>query len=175
VAEDFIAKRIRIDGEFLARYSPERNKAEFERAWNEKASDMDTRAQVYEPNYEGSPVVIGPPGGVSTAHGIHVFKARAGHHLVPQKLSGGRTMAAEMGRGFTLLAFDADDPSVRAFEQAAAELKVPLKVVRDTYAEGRTKYEAPMILVRPDQFIVWAGDHAPSDAGAVIRKVVGRD
>src|SRR4029079_1596692 len=29
VAEDFIAKRIRIDGEFLARYSPERDKAEF--------------------------------------------------------------------------------------------------------------------------------------------------
>ena len=47
-----------------------------------------------------------------------------------------------------------------------ATLKVPLKVVRDSYADGRTKYETRMILVRPDQFIVWIGDSAPADAGA---------
>ncbi len=46
VAEDFIAKRIRIDGEFLDRYSPDRDKAEFERAWKDKETDMDTRALV---------------------------------------------------------------------------------------------------------------------------------
>ena len=40
-------------------------------------SDVGNRAQVYEPSYEGSPVVIGPPGGKSTAHGKHVFKARS--------------------------------------------------------------------------------------------------
>jgi hypothetical protein len=32
-----------------------------------------------------------------------------------------------------------------------------------------------MILVRPDQFIVWIGDSAPSDATAIMRKVAGRD
>ncbi len=174
VAEDFIAERIRIDGAFLHRYSPDRDKAEFERAWKDKASDMDTRAQVYEPSYEGSPVVIGPPGGKSTAHGQHVFRARAGHHLAPQPLSGGRSLAAELGRGFTLLAFDATDAAVQAFERAAAETDVPLKVVRDTYADGRTKYETRMILVRPDQFIVWIGDTAPADVGAIMRKVAGK-
>ena len=135
---------------------------------------MDTRAQVYEPSYEGSPVVIGPPGGKSTAHGQHVFRARAGHHLAPQTLSRGRSLAAELGRGFTLLAFDATDAAVQAFEQAAAETDVPLKVVRDTYADGRTKYEARMILVRPDQFIVWIGDTAPADVGAIMRKIAGK-
>jgi len=175
VAEDFIAQRIRNDGAFLARYSPERDKAEFERVWKERESDMDTRAQVYEPSYEGSPVVLGPPGGKSTAHGKHVFKARAGHHLVPQNLSSGRNVFEELGRGFTLLAFDLDDAAVRAFERAAASLKVPLKIVRDTYADGRAKYETRMILVRPDQFIVWTGDHAPADAAQIMRKVSGRD
>ena len=63
---------------------------------------------------------------------------------------------------------------MQAFEQAAAALQVPLKIVRDTYAEGRTKYETRMILVRPDQFIVWIGDTAPADAGQIMRKVVGR-
>jgi hypothetical protein len=52
-------------------------------------------------------------------------------------------------------------------------LKVPFKVVRDSYAEGRAKYEARMILVRPDQFIAWIGDAAPADAAAVMRKVTG--
>ena len=87
----------------------------------------------------------------------------------------GRDVFEELGRGFTLLAFDADDGAVRAFEQAAASLKVPLKVVRDSYADGRTKYETRMILVRPDQFIVWIGDSAPADAGQIMRKVAGRD
>jgi 2-polyprenyl-6-methoxyphenol hydroxylase-like FAD-dependent oxidoreductase len=173
VAEDFIAKRIRIDGEFLDRYNPDRDKAEFERVWKEKESDMNVRAQIYEPNYEGSPVVIGPPGGKSSAHGTHVFKARAGHHLAPQPLSGGRSLGAELGKGFTLLAFDADEASVRAFEKTAADLKIPFKVVRDTYADARMKYETRMILVRPDQFIVWVGDTAPSDASSIMRKVSG--
>ncbi|AMN40091.1 FAD-dependent monooxygenase [Rhodoplanes sp. Z2-YC6860] len=174
VAEDFIAKRIRIDGAFLDRYNPERDKAEFERAWKEKETDMDNRALVYEPSYEGSPVVFGPPGGKSTAHGEHVFKARSGHHLAPQKLSSGRNVFEELGPGFTLLAFDAGDAAVKAFEQAAVATKVPLKVVRDTYADGRTKYEARMILVRPDQFIVWTGNTAPDNATHVMHTVAGR-
>ena len=84
-------------------------------------------------------------------------------------------MFEELGRGFTLLAFDVADADVQAFEQAAAALKVPLKVVRDRYADGRVRYETRMILVRPDQFIVWIGERAPPDADAIMRKVAGRD
>jgi 2-polyprenyl-6-methoxyphenol hydroxylase-like FAD-dependent oxidoreductase len=173
VAEDFIAKRIRNDAAFLARYSPTRDKAEFEAAWKAQASDVDNRAQIYEPNYEGSPVVIGPPGGRTSAHGQHVFRARAGHHLVPQGLSSGRNVFEELGPGFALLAFDAEAADVAAFEQAARVLNVPLKVVRDSYAGGRTRYETRMILVRPDQFVAWIGDSAPNDVNAVMRRVAG--
>ena len=64
--------------------------------------------------------------------------------------------------------------AVAAFEKAAARSKIPFKVVRDTYADGRMKYETRMILVRPDQFIVWIGDKAPADVPALMRKVAGR-
>jgi hypothetical protein len=98
-----------------------------------------------------------------------------GHHLVPQKLTSGRDVFEELNWGFTLLAFGVDDAAVKPFEQAAASLKIPFKVVRDTCADGRSKYETRMILVRPDQYIAWAGDSAPSDVVALMRRVAGRD
>jgi hypothetical protein len=73
-----------------------------------------------------------------------------------------------------LLAFDADDHAVAAFAQAAGGLKVPLKIVRDTFADGRTAYGAKLILVRPDRYVAWLGDGAPGDAGAIMRKATGR-
>jgi 4-hydroxyisophthalate hydroxylase len=175
VAEDFIAARIRHEGELLRRDSPERDLAAFERTWQQFGTDLGWRVQNYEPHYEGSPVVMGPPGGVSSAHGEHVIKARAGHHLTPRTLSSGRDVFDELGPDFTLLAFDAEDGAVRTFEQAAKAQGVPLKVVRDSYSGGREAYESRMILVRPDQYAVWIGDSAPGDADAIMRKVVGRE
>jgi 4-hydroxyisophthalate hydroxylase len=174
VAEDFIAARIAKDGEFLARYSPERDRAEFERAWKAREADVGARVQSYEPNYEGSSVIFGPPNGVCSAHGTHMKKARPGHHLTPQPLSSGRGVFDELGAGFTLLAFDAAEAAVSAFAQAGAALGSPLKIVRDGGRSERAAYEARLVLVRPDQYVVWAGDSAPPDARAMMTKVVGR-
>ncbi len=184
IGRDFIAARIEEDRDFLARYSPQRDRAEFERAWNERMARVSSRAQVYEPHYEGSPVVMGPPGGVCSAHGKHTYTARAGHHLPPHVLSSGRNVFEELGGGYTLLALglknSADDRegprAIREFEQAARALKVPLTVVRDSDdsdGSGRKTYASKLILVRPDQYVAWHSDTAPLDAGAVLRKVAG--
>ncbi len=172
--EDFIAARIEQDRVFLENFSPERDRAAFERAWEERMAKTSARAQVYEPHYEGSSVVMGPAGGVCSAHGSHTFKSRAGHHLPPQTLSSGRNVFEELGAGFTLLAFGAEDDAVRGFEDAAQLLGVPLKVVRDSQAGGREAYGKKLMLVRPDQYVVWNDDVAPADARALMAKLSGQ-
>ncbi len=174
IAENFIAARIKADNEFLTRYNPDRDRAEFEHEWARRESDLGDRFQAYETNYEGSPVIDGPPNGTCSAHGQHLFKARAGHHLAPQQLSSGRNVFEELGRGFTLLAFDADDRACEAFERSTKKFGVPFKLVRDSFQNGRLAYEAPLILVRPDQFVAWTGEHPPKDSDALIARVIGR-
>jgi 2-polyprenyl-6-methoxyphenol hydroxylase-like FAD-dependent oxidoreductase len=173
-ADDFIAARIDAEADFLARYNPDRDRAEFERAWQDFDNFGSSRVMTYEPNYEGSPVVLGPPSGVCSAHGQHSFKARAGHHLTPQPLSSGRNVFEELGAGFTLLALGAEEKDVSALERAAANLNVPLKTVRDRFDGGREAYESRLILVRPDQYVVWTGDRLAGDARALMQRVTGR-
>ena len=173
--DDFIGAVIDHEREFLDRYNPARDRAEFEAAWEKQKGGMGARVYAYEPNYEGSAVVFGPAGGKSTAHGTHMVKARAGHHLTPRTLTSGKDAFEELSLlGFTLLALDAPDATVKAFEQAAAAKKIPLKVIRDTYAGGREEYESKLILVRPDQYVVWTSDTAPADVSAVMAKVAGK-
>jgi 4-hydroxyisophthalate hydroxylase len=172
-AEDFIAARIRADSDFYNRHNPERDRVDFERAWEARKSDLGQRAQRYEPNYEGSSVIMGPANGVCSAHGTHDYKARAGHHLAPRPLSSGRNVFEELGSDFTLLAFGAADGVVETLARAAQTHQVPLKIVRDSRDGGREAYDAGLILVRPDQYVVWAGDAPINDADALIRKAAG--
>ena len=170
---DFIEAGIERDRIFLDHHDPDHDRAEFEAAWKEHAGAAAPRVLTYEPHYEGSPIVFGPKGGASSARGAHSFTARAGHHLPPQLLSSGRSVFEELGPGFTLLAFNGDESTIAAFEAAARALRVPLKIVRDAYDGGRTAYEAKLILVRPDRYVVWTAGQAPADAAAILSKAVG--
>jgi 2-polyprenyl-6-methoxyphenol hydroxylase-like FAD-dependent oxidoreductase len=168
--EAMIAGGIESDRVFLERYNPERDREEFEQAWKQLAATGGTRQQSYEPHYEGSSVVYGPPGAACSIFGKYSFAAQAGHHLTPQALSSGRNVFEELGSGYTLLAFGTDG---QAFESAARQLHIPLKVVHDSYEGPRRAYSSHLILVRPDQYVVWTGDEPPPDASALLRKVAG--
>jgi 2-polyprenyl-6-methoxyphenol hydroxylase-like FAD-dependent oxidoreductase len=171
--EAVIAGGIDRDRAFLERYSPEKNLEEFEQAWAELANERNALNRTYEPNYEGSTVVAGPAGGVNTIHGEHSHVAKSGHHLSPRSLSSGRNVFQELGLAFTLLAFDGDQAAT-AFEASAKSLNIPLKVVRDSFADDRTRYESRLALVRPDQYVVWSGNEGPADIGRLLRRVSGQ-
>ncbi len=172
-SRDFIENFIEEDAEFLATHSPEKDRAAFEAAWQARAVGARDEVNAFEPNYRGSPVTVGGAAGSPSAVGAHSFEARAGHHLPPQELSDGRNVFEALGRGFTLLALDAPEAAVAAFEKAAAATGIPLTVVRDTRRDGREAWKAAMILVRPDEFIAWTGEDA-EDAEAILRHAAGR-
>ena len=67
--EAMIAGGIERDREWLERHNPDKDLADFERAWAEYATTRGREPQTYEPHYEGSSVVMGPPGGVCSIHG----------------------------------------------------------------------------------------------------------
>ncbi len=55
-----------------------------------------------------------------------------------------------------------------AIAQAARARGVPLRVVEMPGPNG-----AALTLVRPDQYVAWAGDHEPGDGLALIDRVRG--
>lgn len=163
-ARDFIAASIQRDRDFLATFAPDHDAAAFAREWAVRAAAAKDEIDRFSPHYESSPVLCG--GGVSSAVGEHRRRVRAGHHLAPGLLSSGRNSYALLGKGFTL--FTTDRASAVAWEAAANALAVPLKVVIGTVPA----YEAAHVLVRPDQFVAWAGDEVPVPA-AVLRRATG--
>lgn len=164
-ARDFIERFIRDDRTFLSTYAPEKDKAAFEEAWHSRNLDAD-EVNAFEPNYEGSTIVTGPEGAPS-ARGSHSFKARPGHHLPPVALADGRMVQEALGAEFTLLALNAAADEVSSFKAAASEAGIPLKIVEGG-AEAGTTYGAPLVLVRPDQFVAWAG------RGGAAADILGR-
>jgi 2-polyprenyl-6-methoxyphenol hydroxylase-like FAD-dependent oxidoreductase len=173
IGQNIIAAHIERERDFVERWSPGQDG--FEAAFAELAGvGGEIAVHDYEPHYEGSAVVAGPPGAVISAHGEHTFRARAGHHLAPRALSTGQDVLDALGRGFTLVALDAPAGAVEAFRQAAGGTGMPLTVVTDTLADGREEYGARLVLVRPDQHVAWTGDDVPEDLARLIGTVTGR-
>jgi hypothetical protein len=171
-ARDFIEKSIHVDSDFLAAFDPARDKAAFEAEWAARQSGARSEVSSFEPNYEGSSIVNGPSDRQPSALGSHNFAARPGHHLAPQPALSGQNVFDALGSGFTLL--DLEGSGAEPFVETAARLGVPLTVVAGG-AEARVNYGAPLVLVRPDQFVAWAGEGSAADAAAILSRAIGAE
>ena len=170
--KDFIAKSIDTDRAFLETHDPAVNQAAFDEAWQARAQGAVGEVHAFEPNYEGSPVVQRDGSGKSPSSvGSHQFAARSGHHIAPAVLSSGRNVYEAFGPGFTLIALGASADEVQAFQEAAAAMALPLNVVEDARTGEAARYEARLVLVRPDSFVAWTSDTPGTDA-AQAREVL---
>jgi FAD binding domain len=78
------------------------------------------------------------------------------------------------GADFTLLKLGEHPTDTSAIEHAAADRRVPLKVLPVSEPSALATYEGyPLVLVRPDQHIAWRGHSAPADSLALIDRVRG--
>jgi 4-hydroxyisophthalate hydroxylase len=168
-----ITDGIDADRAFLGRYSPHRDRDEFEQAWA-GLTGGETPPASYEPHYEGSPIISGLAGSTCGVHGHHTFEARPGHHLAPALLSSGSNIFEQLGGSSTLVAFTADRAPVMVFRDAARALRMPLRVIVDTSDDCRAAYGSAYILVRPDQYVAWTGSELPASASGLLRRVAGR-
>lgn len=124
--------------------------------------------------YDASPVIVGdgaplPP----DEPGRYVATASPGGRPPHAWLDDGRSLFDLFHTEWTLLALGPDAPPTDAFEAAAQALSIDLRVVRLPQAGLLDLYEAPLVLIRPDQIVAWRGRDA-SAAQATLARVTGR-
>jgi 2-polyprenyl-6-methoxyphenol hydroxylase-like FAD-dependent oxidoreductase len=118
---------------------------------------------------ENSPVIAGEP----DAEGQPGDRpgAQPGALLPHAWLGPGRSLYDELGEGFTLLA-RRPGSGRGTIERAARTRGVPLRVL-DLPGQGADQNGPALALVRPDQYVAWAGEREPDDGLALIDRVRG--
>lgn len=77
--------------------------------------------------------------------------------------------------GFTLIVTDASAKPCQSLLRAAKDAGVPLQVLPLAEPHLTQLYEAPFMLVRPDQHIAWRGDSVPADCRQIIDTIRGAE
>ncbi|MBD8050967.1 FAD-dependent oxidoreductase [Limnohabitans radicicola] len=123
--------------------------------------------------YDASPIIVGdgttaPPDAANSYTPCATPGGRPPHAWLPD----GRSLFDTFHTEWTLLVLGPERADTTAFENAAAAMDVDLKVVHQTSGEILALYEAPMVLIRPDQIVAWRG-HDVQQAQAVLAQVLG--
>lgn len=168
--DNFIAKSIENDRAFLREFDLSSDEDAFRTEWLLRAEKARLEVGNYEPNYAGSPLLPADRGRAPGALGSHKIRARAGHHLAPQKTAKGGEVFDALGDGFTVLVSEKDPAD--DFRRAAKSLGIPLTVVH-LPSIALTSYGSRQVLVRPDQFVAWVGEAPAERAESILRRATG--
>jgi hypothetical protein len=124
--------------------------------------------------YDASPWIVKdgtlpPPDAANT----YVPTASPGGRPPHAWLADGRSLFDTFHPEWTLLALGPQPPDTGPFEDEAAALGLDLCVVRHALPALRELYQAPLVLVRPDQIVAWRGADAAA-ARRVLEQASGR-
>jgi 2-polyprenyl-6-methoxyphenol hydroxylase-like FAD-dependent oxidoreductase len=118
---------------------------------------------------EDSPVIARAPDAAARRETLPGIQPGA---LLPHAWLGpGRSLYDELGAGFTLLV-RRPGTGTGAIEKAARARGVPLRVL-DAPDQDPVHRGPALALIRPDQYVAWAGDCEPGDGLVLIDRVRG--
>lgn len=125
--------------------------------------------------YEGSPVIVpdGTPPPLDDPRN-YFSTSRPGSRAPHFWLEENRSVIDLFGRGFVLLRLGSSPPSAKSFEEAAARLRLPLRIHSFQHEHLLALYNRKLVLVRPDGHVAWRGDEPPHDCESALRTVCGR-
>ena len=98
---------------------------------------------------------------------------RAPHAWLDDEHGDGSSLYDRLGTGLTLLRFGHCPPDTSVIVSAAYDRGIPLSVVDIDDGDTRDLYDCDLVLIRPDHYVAWRGNVAPSDANAVLARLVG--
>jgi 2-polyprenyl-6-methoxyphenol hydroxylase-like FAD-dependent oxidoreductase len=120
--------------------------------------------------YDDSPIIAAAPSAPPSTNDTYRPDARPGGRLPHFRLDD-ESLYDRLGPEFSLVG-DPAQPAAHAFAKAAAALGVPLELVGLDATDCAARFEAGLILVRPDQHVAWRGDHI-DDAAQILRTATG--
>ena len=137
-------------------------------------AEFDIPGITFGTRYDGSPHIVPdgsepPPDSANTYIPSASPGGRAPHLWVSDDVS----LFDTFGFEWTLLRVGQAPPSAAALIGAARRLGLDLKSVDVPSSEATELYEAPLVLIRPDQVVAWRG-FDDADADTVIATVTGR-
>ena len=144
------------------------------RLYDETHSEWNTHGIVLDQRYTSSSVIADDGSSAPAWQGTSYLPlAKPGHRLPHAWLADGVSLYDRVGPGLTLLDCGAQQPAIDELRRAAASRAVPLTVLPISDPAIAARYEAPLVLARPDQHVAWRGDHPPARAEQLIDLVRG--
>jgi 2-polyprenyl-6-methoxyphenol hydroxylase-like FAD-dependent oxidoreductase len=139
------------------------------RLYDETYSEWNTHGIVLDQRYTSSSVIVDDGSSAPAWEGTSYLPlAKPGHRLPHSWLAEDVSIYDRVGPGLTLLDCGAQQPEIDALRSAASSRAVPLEVLRIADPAIAARYEAPLVLARPDQHVAWRGTHPPARAEQLI-------
>lgn len=141
-----------------------------EQLWQTTIRNWMNDGIVLDQRYQQSPVIV-DDGSVEPEWDPvrYIPFAKPGHRAPHTRTADGNSLYDSFGWGYTLLAFDHAKPrDVEAIAEAAEARQMPLHVLHLNDRSIAELYDAPLVLIRPDQHVAWRGATAPDNPSALV-------
>lgn len=122
--------------------------------------------------YPSSPIIVADDGDSPVDGDTGWARTVCAGRRLPHAWIGGESTLDLVGPEYTLFVFD--DRSVASIVEAAAGLRVPLRVEQRSEPAVAAGLGAELLIVRPDQIVAWHGHAVPDDPAALMAVLAGR-